>query len=685
MNSSDIDKRSRKIDLDDIIDKMFKGISEIDASDKTQGQKTQSFRREADKVTRALYGQRAKNKSNAIAHNTASKYLTKIRNQVTAKGWLHHSLPATLERLVGKYPRCQHLIEALENQTLDNTRLGVKALKDKLLQINRLKKALAAVDVNDPRYASKINEIAKSFEPWQAEIQNLKPVNKDDRGQKVMALFEVFDDGENLFKELEGLKIDHEIMRWLVKDSFSSAVSSETSAFALATKKGHTIDIDYPTIMSRCEFLLSPINAEVWSWEALATGIALATGRRAIEVLVQGEFKKAGTYKLTFSGQAKERGGVDHENSFEIYSLIKADTVLAAIDTLRAYPKIESMISELNSGRHYQFNELVHNRTAAYLNDFMRAMMKDADMYTGIPNRQWVFKDTRAIYAAICFKLFFDTDKRWAKMDQDMFFQTLLGHSDPKAQAHYKQFKILRPGDKWESIVAEAKDRLGELKKFDAHADIADSKALARMHDNVKSLIQQDPDIKITQRAIKGNFGGNYETIRKYLAIVEEALSFDTTLDSILHKEVISTEKKKAKVSESKKPQVETEVEVEAEVIHEENNETHPSKPKFTIPKQLDTGYWYVIINHHDIDYDFTVDAKNSMEAMRIAWDEYQFCCSLPKTPTVLTLKKDGWWTAVIKHRGTIVCEVSGPGSRLDYVHDAITSYQENYSKYWQR
>ena len=668
MSSSDIEKRRRKIDLDVIIDNMFKGIEEINASDKSQGQKTQSFRREADKVTRALYGQRAKNKSNAIAHNTASKYLTKVRNQVTARGWLHHSLPAALERLMDRHPSCQYLINELESQTLEQTRLGVKALKDKLLQINRLKKALSAVSTNDSRYASKINEIAKSFEAWKVEIQNLKPVNADDRNNKMMTLFGIFSDGEVLFKELETLKIDHEIMRWLVKDSFSAAVSSETSAFALATKKGHTIDIDYPTIMSRCEFLLSPVNAEVWNWEALATGIALATGRRAIEVLVQGEFKKAGTYKLTFSGQAKERGGVDHDNAFEIYSLIKADTVLAAIDTLRAYPKVADMIAELNSGRHYQFNELVHNRTAAYLNDFIRAMMRDADMHTGIPNRDWVFKDTRAIYAAISFKLFFETDKRWAKMDQDMFFQTLLGHSDPKAQAHYKQFKILRAGDKWESIVAEVKDRLSELKKFDENDDITNSKALARMHNNVKTLIEQDPDIKITQRAIKANFGGNYETIRKYLAIVEESLTFDTTLDSILHKEVATNDKPKTKAK------------TQAEV-----KQAPDDKPKFTTPKKLDTGYWQVVITLHNINYDFTVKADDSMKAMRVAWDEYQFCLGLPEQPNIETFKRDGWWISQIKHQGVVVSEAAGPGNKRDYENSVMDNYCKNYSKYWQQ
>lgn len=673
-----IEKRNRKIDLDEIIEEMFKEIEAINNSDKPQGQKTQAFRRAAEKVTRALYGKRAQTKRNGITHNTASKYLTKIRNQVTSKGWLHHSLPATLERLLNKYPNCQHLIQPLQNQKLEATRVGTKALKDKLLQADRLKKAVMAIDVENPRYASLVNDTARSFEAWKTELQWLKPVNKSDREQQKATLCALLDESGDLFKDLDGIKIDHEIMRWLVKDSFAAAVSAETSAFALSKKKGQTIDIDYPTIMARCEFLLSPVNAEVWNWEALATGIALATGRRAIEVLVQGEFKKVGTHKLMFSGQAKERGGIDRENTFEIYSLIEADKVLAAIDMLRAYSKIDDMITELNAGRHYQFNELVHNRTAAYLNEFMRNMMSAANMETGIVKRDWVFKDTRAIYAAICFKLFFDTDKRWANVDQDMFFQTLLGHSDPKAQAHYKQFKILRAGNKWDSIVAEKKDRLVELQRFDKHEDIISSKALVKMHDNVKTLIKQAPDIEIKQRTIKANFGGNYATIRKYLAIVDEALSFDTTLDTILKRD----ESVAPAPTVKSKPEPETE-EIETKT-EESEQQAGADKPKFSSPKRLDNGMWLVDMAYKGIDFDFTVQADNAMMAMHKAWQEYEFCCSLPQKPKFTVTKVGRDWKVEVVHRGVQVALHMGPGNQQDYVKALILDYNKRFAKYWQ-
>lgn len=708
MSDSNIEKRTRKIDLDQIIKEMFHEIDEINKSERSQGQKTQAFRRSAEKVTRALYGKRAKSKRNAIAPNTASKYLTKIRNQVTEKGWLHHSLPTTLERLIKKYPTYQYLIEPLQGLALNETRLATKALKDKLLQADRLRKAIKAINVNSTHYASDVNTVSKKFKDWKPEIQKLKTVNKADRAPHKEALLVLLEKIGKFFNELDTLKVDHEIMRWLVKDSFTSAVSSETSAFVLSKKKGESIYIDYPTIMARCEFLLSPVNIDVWNWEALATGIALATGRRAIEVLVQGEFVKAGTHKLMFSGQAKERGGVDRENKFEIYSLVEADKVIAAIETLRSYPKITSMIEQLEEGRHYQFNELVHNRTAAYLNDFMRNMMEGAEMATGIPDRAWVFKDTRAIYAAICFKLFFDTDKRWKKMDQDMFFQTLLGHSDPKAQAHYKQFKILRAGQKWESLVAEEKNRLDELTRFDEHKDIVASAALVRMHDNVKKLVEQDPDIDIKQRTIKSNFGGNYATIRKYLAIVEEALSFDTTLDTILKQDDGEKAKvKKAVVKETVTKTTETtelvddevdtaghdaqavdeqpgKVEAVAEVAENKTTEkTEKPKPRFSVPHQTEDGSWLVAFRIGDDKYcEIVDDAENMQDAGSQAWLQWQIKQDLPESMPAPIVKKQagGWWLAEIKYKGNVLAEAMTK-SKSSAKQTAEAEYRKHYKK----
>lgn len=667
-----IDKRRRKFDLDKLIEDMFKEMSDVEKSDKTQGQKTQAFQRVAKKVINRLYGVRTRQKRGAIKLTTASKYLTKVRNEVTEKGWKHHSLSQSLERLEKKYPLCEMLIKPLIDQSLEATRLRVKALKDKLLQIDRLEKAVSSLDPNSTKYVSDVNNIASRFGDWKSEVDSLKPLNKKERPARIETLFSQLSQARELYNDLGKLKIDHEIMRWLVKDAFSTAEASETRNVALAGKKNQTIDVDYPTIMSHCEYLLNPPELNMWPWEALATGIALATGRRAIEVLVQGQFTKVGKYRLNFTGQAKERGGVDYENVFEIYSLVDADTVIKAVEMLRSYSNIHAMIEMLSEDRHYQYNELVHNRTATPLNKFMREFMLGANMTTHIDDRDWVFRDTRSIYAAICYKLFFETDKRWRNVDQDMFFQTLLGHSDAKSQAHYKQFKVLRAGEKWESISTETKDRLKELQAFDQNEEIISSDALTRIHQEVKRLIEQDPAIKISQKKIKETAGGNWQTIKKYMLLTEEALSFDVSLSAVLTKEPT------VKVKEA------AEAEPEQQEPQGQDNQQNEIKPRFDVPKRQEDGSWLVSFHLGDEHHEILVpEAANLREAGEIAWREFQDGQQpeLPETIPEPVVKKSapGWWHATIEYKGNMLVETMVKGKKEEAKQDAIRLYKERF------
>lgn len=135
---------------------------------------------------------------------------------------------------------------------------------------------------------------------------------------------------------------------------------------------------------------------------------------------------------------------------------------------------------------------------------------------------------------------------------------------------------------------SQEKDRLTELELFNNNEDIINSSrgSMIKMHDNVKALIKQNPNVKITQRIIKDNFGGNYATIKKYLAIVDDALSFDATLENILNK----------------------------------NTETNEQeKPKFKIITSNDKNY-LVEITHKKEQYDIEVIAENAMDAMKTAW-----------------------------------------------------------------
>ncbi|MGP7735660.1 protelomerase family protein [Oceanimonas smirnovii] len=654
-----VEKRNRKFDLDKLIEDTFKEIEAISSSDKSVGLKTQSFKRLATKVVNRLFGERSrKNPHTALSLKTASKYLSRLRNQISERGWKHHSFDQSASRIVNLYPFSAYMIDDLCELDLERTRVKVKSVRDKLAQSDRLIKRLSALDTNLSTYASAVNAISKDFPAWAQEIDGLKTLKATDRAAALEKLMRVLGEAQPLYNDLTSLKIDHEIMRHLTKDQFTRKAGIDADAEVLNVKKTNTISIDYPTLMARVEFLLNPVHPGLWSYEALATGVGFATGRRDIEVLIQGRFEKTGKNTFRFSGQAKERGGVDYENQYDIYSLVDTDVVLRALELLRSKPNVAGMIKELEGYqdmRYYQFNELVHNRTAAPLNKFMREFMDGAGFVISGLERNWTSKDTRAIYAAICFKLFFETDPRWAKKDQDIFFQELLGHSDARAQAHYKAFKIMNAGQKWEPIKTANKDRLAELKKLDSDERIQKSEPYSRIHETVKRIIAQDPGIKsISQRMIKNECGGNFQTIKFYLdEIAKEALSLETSLESILKQEVA--------VSEVKNKVETNTIDSQADEVVK-NEPLADEKPKL-ITKKLDNGQWEVTITYQNNTHvELVADAANMMVAGGVALKQWDAKRKLPELAPDPIVSKDGkmWYSRIVIH-GQVLCEAWNP------------------------
>jgi hypothetical protein len=669
-----VEKRSRKIDLDKIIDRLLKEVRSIDASDKPQMTKTQSHRRAAEKALRALFGTRQQKSVKALTLNTAHKYLTKIRNAVTEQGWRHHSLEASLERLASKYPAWEAEVTHLERLPLTDTRLSVKHLKDKLLDSAKVSKVLSAMDPEAPRLATRVNQVAKDFPEWAPELLPIKGV---DAAAALQVANDKLAQAQALFNDLGGLKIDHEVMRWLVKDSFAVHEQNRASGQALTRKKNRTIAIRYPSLMAHMEMLLTAPSPP---WEALATGVALATGRRAVEVLVQGRFTRVDSHRLKFSGQAKERGGVDYDNEFEIYSLLPTDMVLEALDRLRSSSKVAGLVdgsSLPEESRHYQPNELVHNRTAAPLNDFMRRFMVGAEQLTGIDGREWVFRDARAIYTAVCFDRFFDSDPRWAEKSIDVFFTELLGHGDDDSQKYYKQFKVLEGGKAWQKIELGDKDRLAELEKFDEA--VSSRAALARLHNAAKDAIKADPEASITGRLLRASTGARSSVTKEYMELVADALHFDTSLDQFL---ASSEEVEKARLMlADEAAEGDSGADEQAELA-----ELADDKPK-VMAFPIDAGWDVIIEVGGHVRHRQAVEGGSKLAAMRQAWEAWQ-APEQPKAPRLPAAmpkprvsKRNGGWLVQVFHGGEEVVGIWQKGSQGDAIRSAQRAYQDELDK----
>ena len=78
------------------------------------------------------------------------------------------------------------------------------------------------------------------------------------------------------------------------------------------------------------------------SWSEIAAGLAVATGRRAAEVMQTANFEQASQWSVWFIGALK-RHGEPEELRFEIPTLVKADSVITATRRLRQMLNTDGM------------------------------------------------------------------------------------------------------------------------------------------------------------------------------------------------------------------------------------------------------------------------------------------------------------------------------------------------------
>ncbi|WP_248769669.1 protelomerase family protein [Pseudomonas sp. MWU12-2345] len=436
----------QKVVLSDIIKWMIEEVEKIDGDESaSRGEKTKRIGRLAQRIKTKLYEDGRKAPEDKLKASSYRRYLTRLRNAVQAQNWRHHAIEETCRRMAKHHPEYTPELHAMAEMTdIVPLRLAYKALKDKIKR----------------------------------------------------------DGNEAAYLDVKAMKIDHEIMRHLNLPSVTRDQMADHAAAILEEKALNTIDIGYHWYVATAAEMLSSST-----FSHLALGVAMATGRRAFEVLTQGRFKKVGEFELEFSGQAKQRLGVDYGSSYRIYTLVAADVVLAAIDRLRSLPE-GSSLQGMDATE-------VNRRTAKTLNMLAKRTFNDETR---------VFKDTRAIWARIMFETHFAHDPRWAKKSAEVFWREMLGHEDLETQESYKQFKIHYEDEPPRGAAHKFASRLEGLKTLDEHPKIKGRAGLERIHDWVKSAIEADPLAKINQRAISVNVGSYRPNIKEYFEIAADAL-----------------------------------------------------------------------------------------------------------------------------------------------------------------
>lgn len=180
--------------------------------------------------------------------------------------------------------------------------------------------------------------------------------------------------------------------------------------------------------------------------EFVLAAIALATGRRKMEVLTARFTRSKNKNALNFSGQLKTK--LADKKTYEIPVLIDREVVLDALRSLKKNPQVQRLIDlQLNEPAKISY-ATIHKRIAQSLDRIwtiynLPAPYQVTSSHNGEEKKQAIthlpFKFTRNMYAAAAVARFKNKNE-----SEFNFYHRVLGHeiSDPKTTLHYMSFQI---------------------------------------------------------------------------------------------------------------------------------------------------------------------------------------------------------------------------------------------------
>lgn len=609
--------------IGEIISNLVTEVNDVENSDLPQGDKTRKFKSLASKVKNTLFMDQRKYRGNGlkkrITSNTYNAYMTRIRKQFDDK--LHHSFPASVSRLAERYPIYAAELNSWLDIPVPEIRQKLGALQSRLKEIMPLAEALSPIRpgvASEKKYA----RLAKKYPEWSAYINSL---GTDGWKTTQDEMYSAFQQGESLLDDLVKLKVNHEIMYSLQLSSAERASIQKRWDEVLGEKKRSTVLIDYPSYMQRVIDIITPDflpeGTSRSTLAPLAFALSAVSGRRMIEIMVQGTFEAVGRYQVKFYGQAKKRTGKDEGRT--IYTLCDSELFVTRLEQLRNAPAAadfnEIMASDDDSYR--SENARINTILAAPFNAFAKDFFGD--------DRR-VFKDTRAIYARIAYEAWFRHDTRWKNVDEDVFFSEILGHDDENTQLHYKQFKLHNFSRSWRPGKGQENGRLAALQKLDSDmVGFARGDAGIRIHDAVKQLVDEQPDIVINTNVLR-KAGFNPLLVKRYLDFASDALG-QTIGENGWYE--VADELPPIVLNNDEYPEDFDDEDLDDSDDENESNESSSTekeaetksaeRPRFSAPTRTPEGGWSVHFEFEGKQYAWSGKAENIRDAMLKAWQTY--------------------------------------------------------------
>lgn len=618
-----------------IISDLVADVDAIEAADIPQGEKTRKYKAAASRVKNALFLDKRKFRGNGlkkrITANTYNTYMTRIRKQFDDR--LHHHFASSIEKLAAKYPAYSAELQSWQSMPAAGIRQAYGNLQSQLKEIMPLAEMLSGMKFG-PAAEKKLTRLAKKYPAWSIYLNAL---TGQDWKSVETEMHAAFQQGTRLLDDLNGLKINHEILYHLQLSPAERSSIQQRWGEVLSEKKRSTVLLDYPKYMQAVtEQIYKAFEPSLITQRKdmapLAFALAAVSGRRLIEVMVQGEFEVAGKYEVVFYGQAKKRTGEDKGR--KIYVLCDPALFVKRVNELRSCPAAADF-DEIRSLLNDDSYRAANVRIASILGNTFN---QHAKLFFGDDRR--TFKDTRAIYARITYEAFFRYDPRWKNVDEDVFFSEILGHDDENTQLHYKQFKLHNFSRSWRPETGIENKRLAGLQALDDQMPgFARGDAGIRIHDTTKRLVEESADIVINTKILR-DAGFNPTLVRRYLDFVADALAMggsvhnteapsivipsdelddedDLTGDSDADREETSGD---TQALEGEEEGREDDVTAEAE---EEKPVLIDTRPRFSAPVRSDDGSWTIRFEYKGQRYAWSGAADSISDAMRSAWFAY--------------------------------------------------------------
>jgi hypothetical protein len=319
-----------------------------------------------------------------------------------------------------------------------------------------------------------------------------------------------------------------------VTDQVRNLIKSRASK---AMKARHTVAVrrvEINILIAWMEKILS--NYENYDWKHTAIALALATGRRPIELFKAGGFKVINANTVEFSGQAKKK--LANSESYDIPVLFDAS---ACVDAIYHVRKLMALGKRLT-------NDQVNHKTAKPLADRMhRIFGQDAVEFYGL----------RAAYARYVLRSFYSADHG----TEEAFLAKILGHEehDLTSVQHYKtvifseETSLSSARVHWDQVAegyrkedeeyeekknTEYKQKINEilmgLRKYDG--DLTGTRQT--ILDWIKSQLA-DGNTRLTQTMIAKEGGFNAATVRSVLGVIGSVCAEDPskiTVQNIIRK-----------------------------------------------------------------------------------------------------------------------------------------------------